>query len=125
MSDEQLILLLDLLDKIGYNTESAGSGTVFQRLAQLADSKLTDARMTKIDSISVVSVQRGQTSLDLNTAYVDVTITAVTLAKAFIVITTDGSQNVLGYLTSTTNLRISHQTGVTNKNINWEVVQIA
>lgn len=36
MSDEQLVLLIDLLDKLGYNTEAGGSGTVFQRLAQIA-----------------------------------------------------------------------------------------
>lgn len=37
MKVEELILLIDLLDKLGYNTETAGTGTVFQRLAQIAD----------------------------------------------------------------------------------------
>lgn len=35
MTTEELVLLIDLLDKLGYNTESAGTGTVFQRLAQV------------------------------------------------------------------------------------------
>jgi len=33
---EELVLLIDLLDKLGYNAETAGTGTVFQRLAQIA-----------------------------------------------------------------------------------------
>lgn len=37
MKTEELILLIDLLDKLGYNTETAGTGTAFQRLAQIAD----------------------------------------------------------------------------------------
>ncbi len=36
MTDEQLVLLIDILDKLGYSAEAAGSGTVFQRLAQIA-----------------------------------------------------------------------------------------
>lgn len=37
MTVEELVLLVDLLDKLGYNTETAGTGTVFQRLTQVAD----------------------------------------------------------------------------------------
>jgi len=34
---EELVLLIDLLDKLGYNAETAGTRTVFQRLAQIAN----------------------------------------------------------------------------------------
>ncbi|KJR97942.1 MAG: hypothetical protein VR68_11565 [Peptococcaceae bacterium BRH_c4a] len=37
MTDEQLVLLIDILDKLGYNTETAGTLTAFQRLTQIAE----------------------------------------------------------------------------------------
>lgn len=46
MTVEELVLLIDLLDKLGYNTETAGTGTVFQRLAQIAD--YVDTLETKV-----------------------------------------------------------------------------
>lgn len=46
MKVEELTLLIDLLDKLGYNTETAGIETVFQRLAQIVD--YVDTLETKV-----------------------------------------------------------------------------
>jgi len=100
--------------KLGrYNTGTQDNNTVFGMLRKL------DARTT--------TVQRGQTSIDNATASIDVTISAVDLAKSFVVSANGSGSNgtVAAYLVNTTTLRVKHGTGWQNDLCCWEVVQNA
>lgn len=73
MSDENLILLIDILDKLGINTDGAGTGTLFAHLAEI-EARLTAARALKLDNLDVAN--------SVIAAYVDELESRLTAARA-------------------------------------------
>lgn len=105
------------------NPGASGTDTLFKYLKKIDD--------------KVLSVQRGQTSIGTGSAGVNVTITAVNTAKAFVSFGGSYSNRAgtpvanedfaIAYLTSSTNLyvgRVASST-ISTVTVAWEVVQLA
>lgn len=64
MSDENLILLIDILDKMGTTGDPANAdGTVLARLAELLTNRLTSERAGKLDLIGTAADAAGTSTL--------------------------------------------------------------
>jgi len=63
MSEENLILIVDILDKLGLNTDAAGASTLFARLVQIAG--YTDTLETIIGTTSASASVTGSVNAKL------------------------------------------------------------
>lgn len=146
MKAGELALIIDLLDKLGYNTETAGAGTVFQRLAQIADYVDTipadiwnnaTRTLTAIPS-TIKSIQRGTLSwAQAETGLKSVTISAVNPAKSVLIINSGGlfgdnsnpnfsGGHVTGSIINSTTLDLTSYKGTmnyTNATCTWQVIE--
>ena len=122
-------LLAFLRRQVGLRTDTASAtGSLHGKLTYVKN--VVDA----LPISPIKRIQRGQSSLTINST-TNVTITAVTLAKSFVLVrptgaqTTDGKEHAAlsrGRLTSTTNLELFSRSPVSTTGeciVDWEVVE--
>ena len=126
MPDTNLALLIDALDKVGLNTDSAAVGTLFGKLAKVID---------YVDSIPVSpikSIQRGYVNIPNGSLSADVLISAVNTGKSLVFHSFRTAGTAVEFasnwalscdLTSSTNIHLERATNTNDMSIVWVVVE--